>query len=177
MLQNRLFQGLLTSLVWAVAIGTAVYWVLSMPGGNGREAAGNVATSALVADAQGLRRLLGAVDQPVLATAAAAPVNTQYTLVGVVAGTQSGQGAALIAVNGQAARTVRVGQRIQGEEGLYLQSLQGRVAYLGPELAGQSTLELVLPDFTSNRAAAGAPPMTRLLGAQPVPLRGSGNSN
>lgn len=172
MLQNRLFQGVSTGLVWALAMGSIVYWVLSMPGADAREAAGSVATNALVADTQGMRRLLGAIDGPVLAAAAAPATATQFTLVGVVAGTHSGQGAALIAVNGQPARTVRVGQRIQGDEGLYLQSLQGRVAYLGPDLAGQSSVELVLPEFKPNQVtpvAAARNATNRVLGSQPLP--------
>lgn len=182
MLQNRLFQGLLTSAVWALAIGSIVYWVLSMPGANAHEASGSVATNALVADSQGMRRLFGAIDVPAAAPAAAPVASTQFALIGVVAGTQSGQGAALISVNGQTARTVRVGHRIQGDEGLYLQSLQGRVAYLGPDLAGQSTLELVLPDFkpvppvVAANAARSA--TNRVLGSQPIPpapLRSSEN--
>jgi len=171
MLQNRLFQGLLTSLVWALAIGCLVYWALSMPGADAHEASGSVATNALVADAQGMRRLLGAIDAPVTEAAAAPVASTQLALVGVVAGTQSGQGAALIAVDGQTARTVRVGHRVQGDQGLYLQSLQGRVAYLGPELAGQSTVELVLPDFKPAPAPAAFArnASNRVLGSQPVP--------
>ncbi|THJ31784.1 hypothetical protein E8K88_14160 [Lampropedia aestuarii] len=172
MLQNRLFQGVSTSAVWALAVGSVVYWVLSMPGAGAHEASGSVATNALVADSQGMRRLLGAIDAPVVAAEAAPAAATQLALVGVVAGTQSGQGAALIAVNGQPARTVRVGHRLQGEQGLYLQSLQGRVAYLGPDLAGPSTVELVLPEFKTNQVtpvAAARNATGRVLGSQPLP--------
>lgn len=173
LLQNRLFQGLLTSLIWALAIGSLIYWILSMPRADAHEASGSVATSALVANTQGMRRLLGDLDVPIAAVAVAPTAATQLALVGVVAGTQSGQGAALISINGQAARTVRVGHRVQDSDGLYLQSLQGRVAYLGPELAGNSTVALMLPDFKSSHTAGSISSFNgsgRVLGGQPIPL-------
>ncbi|WP_158291713.1 type II secretion system protein N [Lampropedia puyangensis] len=155
LLQNRLFQGLLTAAAWALAVGSAVYWALSMPVATNGADAGAVATNALVADANGLQRLFGAVDAPAATVAAAPKQVTQLALVGVVAGASSGQGAALIAVNGQPARTVRVGQSVQGSDGLYLQSLQGRTAHLGVEPNGVATLQLELPEFTP-KAGSGA---------------------
>ncbi len=54
-----------------------------------------------------------------------------------------GGGAALIAVDGKPARPFRVGTLV--EEGLVLQSLEGRRALLGAERGGPSTLTLELP--------------------------------
>jgi general secretion pathway protein C len=66
----------------------------------------------------------------------------RLTLVGVVAG-PSGAGAALISVDGAPARPYRVGREVPGA--LFLQSLQPRLARLGPQPDGPTTLTLELP--------------------------------
>ena len=65
-------------------------------------------------------------------------------LVGVLAGQQSGGGAALIAVDGQPAKPFRVGAVVVDGE-LVLQSLGRREARLGASRGAATTLTLELP--------------------------------
>ena len=68
---------------------------------------------------------------------------TRYALVGVVA--THGRGAALISIDGQAAKPIRVGGRV--DETLVLQSVTARRAVLAGSDSGSAliTLELPLP--------------------------------
>ena len=68
--------------------------------------------------------------------------SSRLSLVGVVrAGARDG--AALIAVDGKAARAVRVGAEV--EPGLYLLALEPRLARLGPDRQGTESVVLELP--------------------------------
>ncbi len=69
------------------------------------------------------------------------PVASRYVLVGVVAG-HSRKGAALISVDGQEAKPVRVGNAVDGN--LVLLSVSGRRAVLssGGDASTKVTLEL-----------------------------------
>ena len=93
-------------------------------------------------DGQAIARLLGAV--PVASAAApVASIASRFALVGVLAGRQSGGGAALIAIDGQPARPFRVGATV--DAGLVLQSLgQGQVQ-LGASRDGPAALTLQIP--------------------------------
>ena len=96
----------------------------------------------VVTDTQALARLLGA--SPVLAAAEAAPsAASRFVLMGVLAGTASGGGAALIAVDGKPAKPYRVGANV--EPGLVLQSLGKGAARLGASMDGATTLALEMP--------------------------------
>lgn len=96
----------------------------------------------MVTDTQALARLLGA--SPVLAAAEAAPsAASRFVLMGVLAGTASGGGAALIAVDGKPAKPYRVGANV--EPGLVLQSLGKGAARLGASMDGATTLALEMP--------------------------------
>jgi len=61
----------------------------------------------------------------------------------VVAGPGPDHGAALIAIDGKPAKPYRVG--VQVDEGLVLQSVQGRRAVLAAADSGQQVLTLELP--------------------------------
>ena len=99
---------LATLLLWALAGATAVYWGLKLSASPGGTAPAAAAPEPVVTDTQALARLLGA--SPVLAAAEAAPsAASRFVLMGVLAGTASGGGAALIAVDGKPAKPVRVG--------------------------------------------------------------------
>ncbi|HQQ71886.1 MAG TPA: type II secretion system protein N, partial [Alicycliphilus sp.] len=119
---------------------SAVYWGLKLSA----PAAGSAPVAAvpeqLLPDAPALARLLGA--QAVSAAAAPAAAS-RFVLLGVLAGTQSGDGAALIAVDGKPPKHYRVGAAI--EPGLVLQSLGRREARLGASIDGATTLALELP--------------------------------
>ena len=71
-----------------------------------------------------------------------APVASRYVLVGVVAGL-SRTGAALISVDGQEARPVRVGSAVDGK--LVLLSVSGRQAVLSGGAEGAEKITLNLP--------------------------------
>jgi general secretion pathway protein C len=128
-----------TLLVWALAAACAVFWGLKLFAPVPGPVVAPVAWAEPAAvDAAAVARLLGAPQGAPVAVAAAA-VPSRYALQGVLAGRQSG-GAALIAVDGKPARPVRVGAVV--EEGLVLQSVQGRKALLGADRQGPATVTL-----------------------------------
>jgi general secretion pathway protein C len=101
------------------------------------------ARQAFAADPAAIARLLGA--NPVSSSSAAAPavsLASRFSLLGVVAA-RSHSGAALIAVDGKPPRPYRVGSAI--DEGLVLQSVQGRRAVLAASAGGPAVLTLELP--------------------------------
>ena len=133
---------LATLLLWALAGATAVYWGLKLSASPGGTAPAAAAPEPMVTDTQALARLLGA--SPVLAAAEAAPsAASRFVLMGVLAGTASGGGAALIAVDGKPAKPYRVGANV--EPGLVLQSLGKGAARLGASMDGATTLALEMP--------------------------------
>jgi general secretion pathway protein C len=100
-----------------------------------------LAVSAPQADVAAVARALGSRPPPGVAEAAPQPV-TRYRLIGLAV--QPGQGgAALIAIDDEPPRPVRVGDAL--EAGLVLQSVNGREARLGPQRTGPSTVQLSLP--------------------------------
>lgn len=131
---------LTTLLLWAGAAGIAVFWGLRFAGSAGDAAPVVAAAQPVQANAQALAKALGAVALPV--APAATPVASRYALMGVVAGRESGAGAVVIAVAGQPAKAVRVGDAV--EEGVILQSLTAREAHLGPANGPAATV-LQLP--------------------------------
>lgn len=133
---------LATLLLWALAGATAVYWGLKLSASPAGTAPAAAASEPVVTDTQALARLLGA--SPVLAAAEAAPsAASRFVLMGVLAGTASGGGAALIAVDGKPAKPYRVGANV--EPGLVLQSLGKGAARLGASMDGATTLALEMP--------------------------------
>ncbi len=130
-----------TLLVWMLAAACAVFWGLKLSApGSGQVVAPVAWAGPAAVDAAAVARLLGAPQGAPVAAPAAVP--SRFVLQGVLAGRQSG-GAALIAVDGKPARPVRVGAVV--EEGLVLQSVQGRKALLGAGRDGPAsvTLEMV----------------------------------
>jgi general secretion pathway protein C len=82
---------------------------------------------------------------PALAAAAGLPavsLASRFALVGVVA-ERSRRGAALIAVDGKPARPYRVGAAI--DQGVLLQSVEGRRAVLSASVGGPALVTLELP--------------------------------
>jgi len=133
-----------TALLWfAVAAGMA-YWVLHFP----RETPAvlpAVSTQAPVqaADAGHMARALGQTQTKASVT----PEVSRFHLLGVISST-SGHGSALIAIDGQPPKAWRVGQAVQ--DGVYLQKLAPRQAWLGQTLSGPAQWELRMagPDNT-----------------------------
>ncbi len=131
---------LATLVLWALAGASAVYWGLRLSAPVAGPAPVATAPEQILPDAQALTRLLGARAVSAAAEPAAA---SRFVLKGVLAGTRSGDGAALIAVDGKPPRHYRVGADI--EPGLVLQSLGRREARLGASVDGATTLALELP--------------------------------
>lgn len=129
-----------TLVLWAVAGASTVYWGLRLSSRPAGLSAPASAPQPVVPDAQALARLLGAVPTAAVAAPAAA---SRFVLVGVLAGTASGGGAALIAVDGKPAKPYRVGATV--DQGLVLQSLSRRQARLGPAVDGEATMALDMP--------------------------------
>ncbi|MDR0225607.1 MAG: general secretion pathway protein C [Burkholderiaceae bacterium] len=133
-----------TFVLWLLAAGVAAFWVLRLAGGAASAAPPVGPVQSVQIDTQALARALGAVAPDVQAAApTAAPVVSRYALLGVLAGRDSGAGAAVIAVGNQPAKPFRVGSSV--EEGVVLQSLSAREARLGPSLQGPSSVTLKLP--------------------------------
>jgi general secretion pathway protein C len=132
-------------LLWALAAASATFWALRLGGG------GPLATlpaqpprPVASVDPAALASLLGGVPAAGAPVAAAPSLASRFKLLGVVAGVRSGEGAAVIAVDGKAPRPYRVGAAI--DEGVVLQSVHGRQAVLGaPGTGGRALVTLELP--------------------------------
>ncbi|ADU98566.1 general secretion pathway protein C [Alicycliphilus denitrificans] len=137
---HRWAPRLATLALWVLAGASAVYWGLQLSGRVAGPAPAAAAPEPVAADAQALARLLGAQAASAPEAPAAA---SRFVLLGLLAGTASGDGAALIAVDGKPARPYRVGASV--EPGLVLQSLSRREARLGASVEGATTLTLEMP--------------------------------
>jgi general secretion pathway protein C len=142
-LQSRWAVAGSTFLLWALVAGSAVFWGLKMSARSAAVSAPVATRAPAPADPVALARLLGAAPAANDGAAPAAPaLASRLALVGVVA-SASQHGAALISVDGKPAKPFRVGATI--EEGLLLQSVQGRRAVVSGSAAGPGGLTLELP--------------------------------
>lgn len=136
-------------MLWLAAGLSAGYWFLQAKGQGDWTPVQGLAPSAPQADPDTVARALGALtvaEQPMAEPAQLA----RLQLVGVVAQGR-GQGAALIAIDGQPPRPWRVGDVVT--EGLVLQSLDRRSARLGESRSGPSNLTLEVPSQPDSAAA------------------------
>ena len=135
---------LLTLALWSAAGASVAYWGLQLSQSS-RVAppASDGAGQPAQADVAAMARLLGAQAAPAPQAAAAAPGDASLQLLGVLAGTDSGAGAALLAVDGQPAKPYRVGAQVR--PGLVLQSLQRRQARLGADMQVPASVVLDMP--------------------------------
>lgn len=131
---------LATLLLWSAAAAVVVFWGLKFAGNVSPSLPFVSSAQPVQVNAQAMAKALGAVALP--ATVIAAPVASRFSLLGVLAGNESGGGAAVIAVEGRGSKAVRVGEAI--EEGLILQSLSVREAHLGAA-NGPASVVLQLP--------------------------------
>ena len=136
-------------LLWLAAGLSMGYWFLQARGQGSWTPVQGLAPSAPQADTDTVARALGALVAAEQPAAGPAPV-ARLQLVGVVAQAR-GQGAALIAIDGQPPRPWRVGTAVT--DGLVLQSLDRRSARLGETRFGATTLELKVPPQPSSGAA------------------------
>jgi general secretion pathway protein C len=141
----KLWPGAGAAVLWCAAAASAVFWVLNFPSGSAVQgiplvqgAAQATGASSVQASAH-MARVWGVqAPAPELSIAQSA----RFQLWGVVAGA-SGQGSALIAVDGQPPRAFRVGQTVT--DGVVLQSLGQKQAQLGVSTQGAALFSLSLP--------------------------------
>ncbi|AVS98074.1 MULTISPECIES: hypothetical protein [Paracidovorax] len=131
-----------TLALWVLAGASVVFWGLRLAVRPAPIAAPVAAPAPAAPDAQALARLLGA--GPAAPSAPAAREPSRFALQGVLAGTASGGGAALIAIDNQPARPFRLGATVA--EGLVVQSLGRRQVRLGPSRGGEATVTLEVPE-------------------------------
>ena len=133
---------LTTLMLWLLAAASAVYWGLRLSTPAGGVAVPAVFASPPAPDVQAMARLLGAgaVASP---TAPVASSSSRFALVGVLAGRQSGGGAALIAIDGQPAQPFRLGATVDAD--LVLQSVGQHQVQLGASRDGPAALTLQIP--------------------------------
>lgn len=131
----------------ALAALSGTYWVLKSTDSHSVSAAPAAASASFAAlDPLAVARALGAGAGPATSgVPSASSGQTAYVLVGVLADRQSG-GAALIAVDGKAAKPYRVGAAVDGN--LVLQSVAGRRAVLATSLDGPAQLTLEMPPLS-----------------------------
>ena len=131
-----------TTVVWALAAASIVFWGLRLAAPPDAVAPPAVVAAPPAVDPAAVGRLLGAVDAPAV-VAATPDAASRFVLQGVIADTD-GQGAALIAVDGQPARPFRVGARLG--DAFVLQSVGARAATLGGSAQGPGAFTLRLPE-------------------------------
>jgi general secretion pathway protein C len=155
---------LLAFFVWALVAAGAVYWSLKLLVRAPIAPAHSVAVTGAAAARGDLTRLLGSSPVATVAPVAAAPQASRFRLHGVMApkgppaAKLSGQGVALISVDGKPPRAYAVGARV--DTGLVLQSVSLRGAAIGPQEGGSSvTLEVPpLPPATTGKLTSVAVP-------------------
>ncbi len=150
--------------VWALVAAGVVYWSLKLLVRAPTAPAHSVAVTGTAAVRGDLTRLLGASPVATVAAVAAPPQASRFRLHGVMApkaqpaAKASGQGVALISMDGKPPRAYEVGARL--DTGLVLQSVSLRGAAIGPAEGGASvSLEIPpLPPATTGRLAGVAVP-------------------
>lgn len=167
----RFLPALAALLVWALAAGSIVYWLLRL----GERAplptvaVAGTADPAAGVDPAAVARALGAT-QATASAPGATDVASRLALKGVL--THGAGGAALIAVDGQPARPLRVGASLPGLEGGWvLQSVAPHAVVLA---AGGREARLELPPFSERSRAGDAvapppPPAPRTARRAPAP--------
>ena len=152
--QGQWLLRLVTTLIWTLAAASVLYWGLRVVAGPGAGAAAPETPSpAFAADAPARRaalaRVLGAV--PPAAAAPEAGAAQRFTLLGVIASV-TGQGAALISVDGQPARPLTVGAQIA--PGYVLEAVSRREAMLVDSAQVPIQIILSLPALEASLASA-----------------------
>ncbi len=141
------WPALVSASMGCAAAASVVFWVLQFPSGGASTPVAlvsNPAPKGSPAGAESAAPLLRALGVKAPAPALSVVQASRYQLLGVVAGV-SGQGSALIAVDGQAPKAYRAGQALS--EGLFLQSLSQRQVQVGAAPSGPSSFTLSLPSL------------------------------
>lgn len=147
---------LMSLLIWAAVAATAVVWALKM--GVQAEPVPAQAVTALPTVATGgdLGRVFGQAPAVAVVAEEAAPTDSRFQLVGVVAPKGAARsGLALISIDGKPARALQVGREL--EPGLTLVSVGHRQVELGRQGAAALRLELTpVPEAQRGRPSDGA---------------------
>lgn len=139
--------------IWALVAATAVFWGLRLAVRSPEAPAHAVPVGVSVAARGDLSRLLGAAPVATAAAATASPeTSSRFRLLGVMApkarakadpgSAASGQGVALIAVDGKPAKAYAVGAQLDTD--LVLQAVSLRTASIGPA-QGLASIKLEIP--------------------------------
>lgn len=136
---------IVTFAVCALAAASTAYWSLKAWGPHELSTVPAVALAqASPVSSLAIARALGGAPASALATSVAPPAISRYALVGVVAG-RSRAGAALVSVDGQEARPVRVGDLV--DDRVMLQSVMGRRAVFSFTTGTSENFTLELPSL------------------------------
>lgn len=137
---------ILTLVISALAAASVVYWSLKVWGLSTPVVASASLVEPLPAvSLQAIVRALGGGTVPVATASITAPAASRYSLIGVVAG-RIRAGAALISVDGQDAKPVRVGNLVDND--MVLESVNGRQAVLASSTGSPEKLTLEMPKLT-----------------------------
>jgi general secretion pathway protein C len=132
----------LTGLVWFLAAGGAVVWVLKFPGQTGGMPVTVAQSPAVQTGAPLSGDVARSLGHRTVSPNVPQAADLRFQLLGVIAG-GSGSGSALISVGGLPPKAFKVGQPVT--EGVVLQRLQARLAELGTEPNGQAQWTIELP--------------------------------
>jgi general secretion pathway protein C len=138
----NLWPGVSAALVGCAAAASVVFWVLNFPAGSAVQGLPLVQSSAPAVTASSSSHLARAWGVQAALPEVSIVQSSRFVLWGVVAGA-SGQGSALIAVDGQPPRPFRVGQTLT--DGVVLQGLGPKQAQLGTNAQGAALFSLSLP--------------------------------
>ncbi|MDB5869119.1 MAG: hypothetical protein JWP96_1451 [Polaromonas sp.] len=137
---------IVTFAISALAAASVAYWGLKGWRPNAPSTAPTVILAQMSpASSQAIARALGGGLAAAPAVSGAPPATSRYALVGVLAG-NSRTGAALISVDGQEAKPVRVGNLV--DENVVLQSVNGRSAILSSAAEKPAKFTLELPPLS-----------------------------
>ena len=130
--------------VWALVAASAAFWSLKIFAATRPVPSGAQAPQAVAANGP-MERLFGAVLVATAATPAVHPESERFQLVGVIAppGGAGQGGFAVVTIDGQPARTWRVGSVLDGNISLLVVSKRG--AEFGPQ-GGPAAFSLQLPE-------------------------------
>ncbi|MEO8012702.1 general secretion pathway protein C [Polaromonas sp.] len=136
----------MTFAISALAAASVVYWGLKVWGlSTPAVPAATLVEPMPAVSSQAIARALGGGMAPVATASTAAPAASRYNLIGVVAG-RIRAGAALISVDGQDAKPVRVGTLVDNE--MVLESVNGRQAVLSSSTGSPAKLTLEMPKLS-----------------------------
>ncbi len=139
---SKPWPALLAGLLWLMAGLSAGYWGLQAWGRSPLTPVPASASAPPVVDGALLARALGALSAAATVAEAAPAAVSRFTLQGVVA-VGTARGAALIAVDGQAARPFRLGAEVAA--GLVLQVVTAQQVRLGADINGPVSVTLEMP--------------------------------